>query len=158
MFLFSILAFPTNVDEFNSIINLKYENIKRIITERIESFFKTFDEINNNLNLQNDNLKSSLTSYNNSATNQILTKILLENNRWSGNKLNKPTSILINKNDKLITGNKTRVLICSDLKVEDKFNYDQKLIFLLKRQNIHIDSISIGVPGEVIVKYFLFNF
>jgi hypothetical protein len=97
------------------------------------------------------------------SLNQIFKKILLENNSMSSTKINKPTSILCNT----ITGkagdaaansnfsnHRTRVLICSDATEESEISFDQKLLFLMKRQNIFVDSVTIGDSDIIIVRIF----
>ena len=121
------------------ILNLKYDEIKTIINKRIEDFFKSYDEIHLNLNFNKDN-----QIYVQCSLNQIFKKILLENNRVSPNKVEKPTSVLVNPIDKISSFNKTRILMCSDALDESDILFDQKLLFLMKRQNIHLDCISIG--------------
>ncbi len=135
---FSILAFPSRVEELNLILNCKYEDIKSIVNRRIEEFFQIYDNISN-------------TSGSMIALNQIFKKILLENNRMNTYKINKPTSILLNSFDKSSNLHRTRVLICSDAVEELDVSFDQKLFFLMKRQNIYVDCLSIGESDGIIV-------
>lgn len=95
------------------ILNIKYEEIKNVINKKIEEFFKFYD---------------ICLSYNqnNQPLNQIFKKILLENNKVADN-----PKILANA--PLNTNYKNRVIIISDSLTEE-FKFDQKLLFLMKRQ------------------------
>jgi hypothetical protein len=48
---------------------------------------------------------------------------------------------------------RTRILICSDATNENEINFDQKLLFLMKRQNIYLDSVTLG-DSEVLMVIF----
>lgn len=82
--------------------------------------------------------------------NQIFKKILLENNRWNDNKF-KMKTLLSNPLDKELNYHRTRVFVCSDALKEEEIEYDQKLVFLMKRQGIYVDCLSIGQRGDLIV-------
>lgn len=47
---------------------------------------------------------------------------------------------------------RTRILICSDANEESEINFNQKLLFLMKRQNIFLDSITLGECEVLMVK------
>lgn len=136
-FNFSVLAFPDKKDDLNLISNFKNEEIKTIIYKKTEAFFQIYDTlVNHEINV---------------PLNLIFKKILLENNRLSPIKIDKESSILLNV-EKANIQNKMRVLICSDAKEESDTKFDQKLIFLFKRQNISLDCVTINENKNVNVK------
>jgi hypothetical protein len=131
------LAFPDKKDDLNLISNFKNEEIKTIIIKKAEAFFQLYDTLVNN------EIKMPL--------NLMFKKILLENNRVNPLKIDKESSILLNV-DKTNIQNKMRVLICSDASEESDINYDQKLLFLFKRQNISLDCVTINENNSINVK------
>jgi len=82
-----------------------------------------------------------------SNLNPILKKILLESN--SNSMIN--VKYKSTNKENLIISHKSRVLIISDTNSEKKINYDQILLFKMKRQDINIDCISIGEEDKSIV-------
>jgi hypothetical protein len=142
--LLSILAFPSKAEDLNLILNWKYIDIKKIINERVEEFFNIYEM----------NSLIEQTYYSQKTLNFIFKKILLENNRMNDIKINKNTSILSN----LINEScKTRILLISEFSDADNIKFDQKLLFLMKRQNIVLDCVSIGsIELNVIIYYISF--
>lgn len=109
-------------------------DIRKIISNRIEDFFKLYDKCQ--LILE----REKIIPINENSLNYIFKKILLENNRSNSVKVNLKTSILSNIMNESC---KTRVLLISD-DLNNEININQKLLFLMKRQNIVLDSISLG--------------
>lgn len=170
----SSLIFPNKREEINLILNLKFEEIRNIINKRIDEFFKICEEmevIENELekenklkNIAEDSPAILFTSQKN-PIDQIFKKVLLENNIMFhiNSKLNKysenstqsyDTNHPLANNEKIPNMGRSRVVIFSDMTNDLNFEIDQKLLFLMKRQNIHIDCISVGT-NEIIVKIFI---
>ncbi len=121
--------FPSKLEEILLILNLKYEEIKTNVYTKLEDFCKNCTELGNR---END-----LPQLN--PINKIFKKILLENNRIG------EIDILGNTDE-----NHNRVLIVSD---GDYFQYDQKLLFYIMRENIVIDCISLTNNKNVLYSY-----
>lgn len=143
-----MLVFPTKNEEIQLILNLKYDEIRSIVNRKIEEFFKIYEEIS--LLHHTSDIRNYVVL---KPLNQIFKKILLENNR-----INNYSSHNIFSNVAL--NSKSRIIIFSDALNNEEFalsffEYDQKLIFLMKRQNITIDCLSIS--EEKIVKIYIFN-
>jgi hypothetical protein len=166
------LIYPNKQEEINLILNLKFDEIKNIINKKLEEFFKNYEEIqmhnavNNNVNgTKSLNNSNNINNSNFISTpipiNQIFKKILLESNRTENisknSTCNGSENTSTNNNTLLATTNKkssnlgrSRVIIFSDMTNDTGFEYDQKLLFLMKRQNILIDCVSVGTT-EIIV-------
>ena len=56
----------------------------------------------------------------------------------------------LSNKEKLPNLGRSRVVLFSDSTNDINFEVDQKLLFLMKRQNIHVDCISVGT-NEIIV-------
>lgn len=109
--------FPKNNKNLSFFLNINFSEIKKTIEKNLNSFFSLFS--------QTDYENKETLSH--SVFNQILTKILLENNHDS----------------KLNDGLKT-VLIISDCEDSSKIIIDSKLLYLLKTNKIKVDTLHIG--------------
>ena len=118
--------FPTKPKDDNLFISLNYNEIRNIIDKSISDFFTLYQKFDN-CNKTNHSIQFISTS----PFNQIFKKILLENNSRR--------QFINNISDK-----KSLVLIISDCKVNNTFSYDQKLLYLLKKNNIIVDCIHLG--------------
>jgi hypothetical protein len=118
--------FPTKPKDDNLFISLNYNEIKNIIDKSISDFFTLYQKFDN-CNKTNHSIQFISTS----PFNQIFKKILLENNSRR--------QFINNISDK-----KSLVLIISDCKIHNTFSYDQKLLYLLKKNNIIVDCIHLG--------------
>ena len=102
------------------ILNLKYEEIIKLVQERIEIFFEKYEKLKDN------ELPRS------SEINCIFKKVLFETNKFKDK-----TRILLISN------------IHSNSIFQKDYFYDQKYIFLCKSLDIVIDSIQIGEVDSV---------
>lgn len=114
---------------------MKYGEIKSTILKKLEEFFENYEILTDSNS--NNSFIDSESNLKLNALNQIFKKILLESNRSNTN-----THILSNLKDNNSTSN-SRILLISDFlnnnnnnTIEDfkEIEYDQKLLFLLKRQ------------------------
>jgi hypothetical protein len=118
-------------------LNSKYDEIRGNVLERLEEFFKGFNEI---VEVYRQVTESSMIDETRSVddiklypVNRIFKKILLGKllyNRIENNRISQG-DVLIDKVEDV--DGRSRILICSDTEV-DKFDYDQKLLFLIRRQ------------------------
>jgi hypothetical protein len=93
--------------------------------------------------------------------NQIFKKILIENNTMFhyNPKMHKCSEVSIHSSninnplsyhEKVPNLGRARVIIFSDMTNDSDFEFNQKYMFLMKREDIHIDCISVGT-NEIIV-------
>jgi hypothetical protein len=126
-------------------LNFKYEEIRELSLKRIEEFFKTYEDLQ--LRKENEmDLDDEKEKFIRHPLNKIFQKILMENNSiHQSKKVVIDQSVEKNPNN---TG-RSRVIIFSDMSNDANFDYDQKLLYLMKKQNISVDCVSIGTTDVV---------
>ena len=125
--LFTIL-FPKKLKDNILYNSCNFNEIKDIIEKNRKNFF---DFAQNILNTNIENI--------NSPFNQILKKIILENNYLNDIKKKEEKETI--KKDNLI-------ILISDCINSNNLNFNQKLLYLLKKNNISIDCIHLGNNNE----------
>lgn len=113
--------FPRTNKDIRLFTTLSFEEIKNIISKSLGEFFQIYSH--NDFSLQSS---APLTSP--SAFNQIFTKILLENNKTNH-----------------IKDKSNLIMIVTDLTDSAQFSTEQKLLYLLKTNNIKVDCLHLGI-------------
>ena len=129
------LLFPSKVRDPTHLITSSYSEISSSISEALNQFFNSVTQSEGKLS-QNDTKNSPI------AINVILKKILLELNQK-----NKSKQILGDGNFFLSSNNDNekidRIILINDSE-NDFDDINQKYVFLLKKENIKIDILSIN--------------
>jgi len=168
-------------EEIRNIINKRidefFKNCEEIETHIEDAKLKNDSDYSNHVN---KTLPEANCNWNNSIDknliekinplDQIFKKILLENNSMyhSNPKIHKYSDIHIPSNfnttnplsyhEKLPNLGRARVIIFSDMTNDSLFDFNQKYLFLMKRQDIHIDCLSVGNNQIIVISNFDKNF
>lgn len=119
--------FPHKLKDYNLFLTINYNDIKAIIAKNIKDFFSLYEKFTDS------NCNKEISSP--SPFNQIFKKILLETNNKNLSEVKVNTGI---------DEKQSLILLLSDCVSNEQLHYDQKLLYLIKKNKILFDCVHIG--------------
>ena len=128
------LLFPTKIKDPTYFMTSNYNEMSNSILETLNNFFENVTEAENKLNPSDIGNSAN-------AINVILKKILLEVNQKKSAKFAENGNFYLSSNSGLDLND--RIVLINDA-VNDFDNINQKYVFLLKKEKIKIDILSLN--------------